>query len=128
MECVKPASWIFLFVAVWCLGTIDTLTMSEAHAAQDECYSTFWPTSGRVVEIEACERGGGSTSGYTILRNNTSQDISVCWTLHFGNGDTSSGCNSRLRAGDARSASCYSCNRQHKGGVVNVTWTRLEAA
>lgn len=128
MNCVKPASWLFVFISVLCLGAIETATMRSANAADDNCYTTFWPTSGRVVEIEACERGGGSISGYTKLINNTNQDISVCWVLHFQNGDTSKGCNSRLRAGDERTASCYNCNRQHIGGVVNVTWTRLEAA
>lgn len=117
----------FFALGMALLAVADIATIKEARAADGACYATYWPSSGRVVEIETCERGGGSTSGYTILRNNTNQAINVCWKLHFGDGSTDKGCNSRLRVGAERSASCYNCNRQHRGGVVDVTWTRLEA-
>lgn len=119
---------LFFTLGIALLSVADITTIKDAHADDDFCYTTFWPSSGRVVEIEACERGGGSSSGYTILRNNTNQTINVCWTLQFGDGSTDSGCNSRLRAGAERKASCYNCNRQHRGGVVDVSWTRLEAS
>lgn len=71
MNCAKPASWLFVFVSVLCLGAIDTVIMRSANAAGDNCSMTFWPTCGRVVEIEACELGEESISGYTKLINNT---------------------------------------------------------
>lgn len=98
---------------------------AAAPAAQgSECYRTFWP-SGHQVEISACEYGGGSTSGYTVLRNRTNRDMYVCWTLHYGNGREFKGCNFRVRPGDEARSSCYSCNRR-QGGLKDVTWRTVK--
>lgn len=128
--------------------TIGLLIIGSAHAAEpvsepkhhdfgdnlllasgDNCYWTFWPASGRTVEIEICERGGGSSSGYYRLKNNTNQDMNVCWEFEWNNGTRSQGmCNSRLSAGERdHSGSCYSCNRgSDRGGVNTVIWNRVE--
>lgn len=97
---------------------------SKAQAQSSSCYSTFWP-GGRAVEIEACEYDGGG-SGYTILRNNSGQDMSVCWTLHFGNGESSRGCHSGFRAHAEAESSCYRCSHKNGGGLVDVTWRKVE--
>ena len=96
----------------------------EAKARSSNCYATFFP-SGRAVEIEACEHDGGG-SGYTIMRNNTGRDMYVCWTLHFGNGTSNRGCNFRVKAHDVGESSCSSCSRQKSGGLVDVTWRKVE--
>lgn len=95
--------------------------VTPAQAQSSNCYETFWP-SGHAVEIEACEYSGGSTSGYTILRNLSGQNIDVCWTLHFRNGRSDRGCHSGLRAGTEAKSSCYSCNRNSGGPVESVSW------
>lgn len=98
---------------------------SEAQALQpSSCYRTFWP-SGRAVEIEACEYSQNSTSGYTILRNNSGRDMHVCWTLHYADGTTAGGCNFRIRARQEAKSSCSPCSRK-RAGVVDVTWRTVK--
>lgn len=97
---------------------------SEARAQPSSCYRTFWP-NGRAVEMEACEYEGGG-SGYTILRNNTNRDMSVCWTLHFNNGRSSRACKLVVRSREESKGSCYLCSHKNSGGLVNITWRKVE--
>lgn len=107
-------------------GAVPTpFTVDAAVAQPSSCYTTFWPSRGRVVEIDACDYDSGG-SGYIVLRNLTRDDLSVCWTLHFADGSTSDGCRSRLAAGDESRSSCSSCSRKKTGGVRTVTWRKVE--
>lgn len=97
---------------------------SKAQAQSSSCYATYWP-NGRAVEIEGCEYTDGG-SGYTILRNNTDRDMSVCWTLHYGNGRSAKGCNFRVRAHQEAKSSCHQCSHKNGGGLVDVTWREVK--
>jgi len=97
-------------------------TASEANAQSYSCYRTFY-TSG--VEMDVCNNTSGK-SGVYLVRNTSNVDRYVCWTLVFRDGSEQQGCKITLRARTEERSSCYSCNTQHRGGVVNVVWRKNE--
>jgi hypothetical protein len=117
--------------AVLTLGTFDApLPQIGAAPATAQngggCYRTFWP-GGRELELDACEHPGGG-SGFIAMRNVSRRDIHVCYTLHFGDGTQSRGCNFRVRAGTEGKSSCAQCSRKRTGGLVKVTWRTVKPA
>lgn len=93
-------------------------------SSSNSCYET-WFSAGRGVHMEVCERSSGS--GYTILRNTTRQNRSVCWTVTYENGRQSEGCRIFFRADSEYSSSCRECYRgSREGGVRRVVFTKNE--
>lgn len=90
------------------------------------CYRSFHPTRQKQVILTACEREGGG-SGFYRLENRTDQPLDVCWRLHYRDGTTTKReCHSGLKPGQNASSSCYSCSRKNTGGVVRVTWEKVQ--
>ena len=137
---LKTTTGIFWIIGLLMIGSAhaaEPVSDPENHglgddlilASGDNCYWTFWPSSGRTVEMDICERGGGSTSGFYTLKNNTNQDLNVCWEFEWNNGTRSRRlCNSRLPAGEQNhTGSCFSCNRgSNEGGVNTIHWHHIE--
>ena len=94
-------------------------------SANEFCYSTFWPSNGRVVELETCEYTNGM-SGFTVLSNVSDQMLDVCWELQFNDGSSDRGCHSGLKPGASSRSSCYRCNAKTGGRVRDVFWRKVE--
>ncbi len=93
--------------------------VSFAHA-QDKHQKSF--TQNNVVFSTWEYSSGGS--GYLKIENQNNHAVALCWTIHFANGSTDSGCNSSFAARDVRQSSCYRCATVNGGGVTRIEVTK----
>ncbi|MEE4250710.1 MAG: hypothetical protein V2I38_08990 [Alcanivoracaceae bacterium] len=120
----RPSRRLTQLFAGLALLLVTGFSIQQA-SANDFCYSTFWPSDGRVVELDTCEYTNGS-SGFIVLTNVSNQVLDVCWTLEFNDGSTEKGCHSGLRPGVESRSSCYRCNMKTGGRVRDVIWRKVD--
>ncbi|WP_308912055.1 hypothetical protein [Pseudokordiimonas caeni] len=111
--------------AIMALAASVAVPVAGASAQASTCYSTFWPSGNRVVEIDTCDYNNGG-SGYIVKANVSNRTIDLCWTLHFDDGSTEKGCHFALHPGEESASSCHRCSRKKSGGVVDVTFRKVE--
>ena len=96
------------------------LGLLPASIYADDCKTWNW--NNNIITMETCANSSGS-SGYLVVRNNTSKDINVCWRITYENGKESTGCKARLIGYAEEHSSAY---RMGQMDVVKLQITKLK--
>ncbi len=98
----------------WTMVPISTpASHSESYDKDVICKS--WEVVGLPLIFTICSYSNGG-SGFSVVENTGTKDVSICWKLHYNTASPSVGCRSRLPVGEVAKSSCSPCGHANGGG------------